>query len=317
MFSFNLILRASASLGNDLASEDETTGILKRFMTEIENLVDKKVKVIRCDNGTEFKNSVMNDFCAMKGIIREFSVARTLQQNGVVERRNRTLIKAARTMLADSKLPTTFWAKAVNTTCYVHNKMDVKSAFLYERIEEEVLRKFNFSDVKSASTPVDMEKTLVKDGMIADLDAYEGVALVDETQGRSDQDMFDTSIFDDEEVAAKKEVSTAEVVPTVSEVVITAGVEVTTKERLAIAFSRFILTNNHLSFTTPTPIDSSQQPSKAKEKGKAKMIEPEKPLKRKDQIMIDEEVARNIEAQMQAELEKKRGLLNKSKKKTT
>nr|GEZ11594.1 putative ribonuclease H-like domain-containing protein [Tanacetum cinerariifolium] len=90
------------------ASKDETLGILKKFITEIENLVDKKVKVIRCDNGTKFKNSVMNDFCAMKCIRREFSVARTPQQNGVIERRNRTLIEAARTMLADSKLPTTF-----------------------------------------------------------------------------------------------------------------------------------------------------------------------------------------------------------------
>ncbi|GJV59553.1 retrovirus-related pol polyprotein from transposon TNT 1-94 [Tanacetum coccineum] len=60
----------------------------------------------------------MNQFCEMKGILRQFSVARTPQQNGVVERRNRTLIEAARTMLADSKLPTTFWAEVVNTACY-------------------------------------------------------------------------------------------------------------------------------------------------------------------------------------------------------
>nr|GEX31015.1 hypothetical protein [Tanacetum cinerariifolium] len=105
-----------------LASRDETTGILKNFITEIENLVDKKVKVIRCDNGIEFKNSVMNDFCAMKGIRREFSIARTPQQNGVAKRRNRTLIEAARTMLADSKLPTIYWAKVVNTACYVQNR---------------------------------------------------------------------------------------------------------------------------------------------------------------------------------------------------
>ncbi|GKC01381.1 ribonuclease H-like domain-containing protein, partial [Tanacetum coccineum] len=74
----------------------------------IENLIDLKVKVITCDNGTEFKNRVRNQFCEMKGIKREFSVARTPQQNGVAERKNRTLIEAARTMLADSKLPTTF-----------------------------------------------------------------------------------------------------------------------------------------------------------------------------------------------------------------
>ncbi|GJS58646.1 ribonuclease H-like domain-containing protein, partial [Tanacetum coccineum] len=82
-----------------------------------------RVKVIRCDNGTEFKNRVMNQFYEMKGIKREFSVARTPQQNVVAERKNRTLIPAARTMLADSKLLTTFWAEAVNTACYVQNRV--------------------------------------------------------------------------------------------------------------------------------------------------------------------------------------------------
>ncbi|GJS84429.1 putative ribonuclease H-like domain-containing protein [Tanacetum coccineum] len=106
-----------------LATKDETSGILKSFITGIENLVDHKVKVIRCNNGTEFKNREMNQFYEMKGILRQFSVARTPQQNGVAERRNRTLIEATRTMLADSKLPTTFWAEAVNTACYVQNRV--------------------------------------------------------------------------------------------------------------------------------------------------------------------------------------------------
>ncbi|GJS49587.1 ribonuclease H-like domain-containing protein [Tanacetum coccineum] len=76
-----------------------------------------------CDNGTEFKNNDMNQFCGMKGIKREFSVARTPQQNGVAERKNKTLIEAARTMLEDSLLPTTFWTEAVNTACYVQNRV--------------------------------------------------------------------------------------------------------------------------------------------------------------------------------------------------
>ncbi|GKB15282.1 ribonuclease H-like domain-containing protein, partial [Tanacetum coccineum] len=84
------------------STKDEISGILKSFITGIENLVDHKVKVIRCDNGSEFKNREMNQFYEMKGILRQFSVARTLQQNRVAERRNRTLIEAARTMLADS-----------------------------------------------------------------------------------------------------------------------------------------------------------------------------------------------------------------------
>ncbi|GJR14792.1 putative ribonuclease H-like domain-containing protein [Tanacetum coccineum] len=106
-----------------LATKDETSGILKSFITGVENLIDQKVKVIRCANGTEFKNKEINQFCERKGIKREFSVARTPQQNGVSKRKNKTLIKAARTMLADSKLPTTFWAEAVNTACYVQNRV--------------------------------------------------------------------------------------------------------------------------------------------------------------------------------------------------
>nr|GEZ24100.1 hypothetical protein [Tanacetum cinerariifolium] len=105
------------------STKDETSDILKKFITEIENLKDLKVKIIRCDNGGEFRNKEMNDFCSQKGIKREFSNARTLQQNGVAERRNRTLIEAARTMLADAKLPVTFWAEAVNTACYVQNRV--------------------------------------------------------------------------------------------------------------------------------------------------------------------------------------------------
>ncbi|GJT48338.1 putative ribonuclease H-like domain-containing protein [Tanacetum coccineum] len=106
-----------------LATKDETSGILKTFITGIENQINHKVKIIRCDNGTEFKNNDMNQFCGMKGIKREFSVARTPQQNGVAKRKNRTLIEATRTMLADSLLPTTFWAEAVNTACYVQNRV--------------------------------------------------------------------------------------------------------------------------------------------------------------------------------------------------
>ncbi|GJT63948.1 putative ribonuclease H-like domain-containing protein [Tanacetum coccineum] len=106
-----------------LATKDETSGILKSFITGIENLVDHKVKVIRCDNGTEFKNKEMNQFCEMKDILRLFSVAKTPQQNGVAERRNKKLIEVSRTMLADSKLPTIFWAEAVNNVCYVQNRV--------------------------------------------------------------------------------------------------------------------------------------------------------------------------------------------------
>ncbi|GJV17782.1 putative ribonuclease H-like domain-containing protein [Tanacetum coccineum] len=89
----------------------ETSEILQNFIKGIENQLDYKVKIIRSDNGTEFKNKELNQFYQNKGIHKEFSVARTPQQNRVAERKNRTLVEAARTMLTDLKLPTTFWAE--------------------------------------------------------------------------------------------------------------------------------------------------------------------------------------------------------------
>nr|GEZ50938.1 putative ribonuclease H-like domain-containing protein [Tanacetum cinerariifolium] len=106
-----------------LATKDETASVLKTFIVGLENLLSLKVKIIRCDNGTEFKNADLNQFCGLKGIKREFSVHRTPQQNGIAERKNRTIIKAARTLRADLLLPIPFWAEAVNTACYVQNRV--------------------------------------------------------------------------------------------------------------------------------------------------------------------------------------------------
>ncbi|KAI3805610.1 hypothetical protein L1987_28141 [Smallanthus sonchifolius] len=106
-----------------LAKKDETPEILKTYLLQIEILFSLSVKTIRSDHGTEFKNATLDSFCESKGISRQFSAPRTPQQNGVAERRNRTLIEAARTMIVDSKLPVTFWAEAVNTACFVQNRV--------------------------------------------------------------------------------------------------------------------------------------------------------------------------------------------------
>nr|GEY40256.1 hypothetical protein [Tanacetum cinerariifolium] len=87
-----------------LKSMDETSRILRNFITEIENLKDLNVKIIRSDNGGEFRNKEMDEFCFRKGIKREFSNARTPQQNGVAKRTNMTLIEATRTMVLVIKL---------------------------------------------------------------------------------------------------------------------------------------------------------------------------------------------------------------------
>nr|GEW65916.1 ribonuclease H-like domain-containing protein [Tanacetum cinerariifolium] len=96
---------------------------MNKLVKGLENQLSLKVKVIISDNEIEFKNNDLNQFCGMKGIKREFSVPTTPQQNDITERKNRTLIEAARTMLADSLLPIPFWTEAVNTACYVQNRV--------------------------------------------------------------------------------------------------------------------------------------------------------------------------------------------------
>ncbi|GKD33561.1 ribonuclease H-like domain-containing protein, partial [Tanacetum coccineum] len=126
----------------------------------IEHLLDLRVKVIRCDNGTEFKNRVMTQFCEMKGIKREFSVARTPQQNRVTEMKNRTLIEAARTLLADLKLPTNFWAEAVNTVCYVQNRVLVIKPHNKTPYELFLGRKPALSSMRPFGCPVTILNTI-------------------------------------------------------------------------------------------------------------------------------------------------------------
>ncbi|GJT56191.1 retrovirus-related pol polyprotein from transposon TNT 1-94 [Tanacetum coccineum] len=82
----------------------------------------KTVQRNRTDNGTEFVNQTLREYYEKVGISHETSVARSLQQNGVVERRNRTLIEATRTMLINAKAPLFLWAEAVATTCYTQNR---------------------------------------------------------------------------------------------------------------------------------------------------------------------------------------------------
>nr|GEY00119.1 hypothetical protein [Tanacetum cinerariifolium] len=127
-----------------LASKDDTPSILKTFIIGLENLLSLKVKIIRCDNGTKFKNSNLNQLCEVKGIKREFGVPRTPQQNGITERKNRTLIEVVRTLLADLLLSIPFWAEAVNTACYVQNKVFVTKPHnktLYELLHGRLPRK--------------------------------------------------------------------------------------------------------------------------------------------------------------------------------
>ncbi|GJV36454.1 hypothetical protein Tco_1408931 [Tanacetum coccineum] len=190
-------------------------------------------------------------------------------------------------------------------------------------------------------------RRLYKGRKIADLDADTEVTLIDETQGRKDEDlMFDTGVLNGDEVfqepmvntattTSSVPVSVADPVTTADEVVTTASVEILKELTLAqtlieiksvkpkavttaattvtLASSRpkakgIVFHDQEEQASASTPIVSPLQLPQAKDKGKAKMVEPEKPLKKKDQIAIDEEVARNLEAQLQAELEEEERL---------
>ncbi|KAJ9552849.1 hypothetical protein OSB04_016894 [Centaurea solstitialis] len=99
------------------------------FVRKMEKLNNLTVRSIRSDHGTEFKNSTLESFFEQKGISQNFSSVRTPQQNGVAERRNRTLIEAARSMLSEANLATQFWAEAVNTACYTQNRSLIVKRF--------------------------------------------------------------------------------------------------------------------------------------------------------------------------------------------
>jgi transposase InsO family protein len=106
-----------------LQDESQTQETLKGFLRRAQNEFGLRIKKIRSDNGTEFKNSQIEDFLEDEGIKHEFSSPYTPQQNGVVERKNRTLLDRARTMLDEYKTSDRFWAEAINTSCYAINRL--------------------------------------------------------------------------------------------------------------------------------------------------------------------------------------------------
>ncbi|GKC04854.1 retrovirus-related pol polyprotein from transposon TNT 1-94 [Tanacetum coccineum] len=105
-----------------LRSKDETPRVLIDFLTLVQRGLHAQVTTVRTDKGTEFLNKTLHAYFAKEGIRHETSTARTPEQNGVVERRNRTLVEAARTMLSAAKVPLFFWAEAIATTCFTQNR---------------------------------------------------------------------------------------------------------------------------------------------------------------------------------------------------
>ena len=102
------------------------TDAFKAFENFVKRVQKEKgfcITSIRSDHRTEFKNEFFKTFCNENGISHIFSSPRTPQQNGVVERKNRTLVEMARTILHEYNFPLCFWAEAVNASCYISNRV--------------------------------------------------------------------------------------------------------------------------------------------------------------------------------------------------
>nr|GFA86703.1 retrovirus-related Pol polyprotein from transposon TNT 1-94 [Tanacetum cinerariifolium] len=112
-----------------LRSKDEAPAVIITFLKRITVLLQSHVIIIRTDNGTEFKNQVLKIYFDSVGISHQMSSVRTLQQNGVVKRQNRTLVEAARTMLIFSRAPLFLWAEAIATACFTQNRSIIHRRF--------------------------------------------------------------------------------------------------------------------------------------------------------------------------------------------
>ncbi|GJV90608.1 retrovirus-related pol polyprotein from transposon TNT 1-94 [Tanacetum coccineum] len=116
----------------------EALDMIIDFINQVQRNLKAQILTIRTDNGTEFKNEKLRAFYAKLGIVHKTLIARTPQQNGVVERRNRTLVEAARTMLIFSKTLEFLWAKAIATFCFTQNRSIVHTR--YNKTPYELIR---------------------------------------------------------------------------------------------------------------------------------------------------------------------------------
>nr|GEZ18176.1 retrovirus-related Pol polyprotein from transposon TNT 1-94 [Tanacetum cinerariifolium] len=112
-----------------LITKDETPEVIKNFLKKIYVRLQVPVIIVRTDNRTEFKNQVLKEYFDSVGITHETSTTKTPQQNGVVKRRNCTLVEAARTMLIFSHAPLFLWAEAIATACYTQNRSIIHRHF--------------------------------------------------------------------------------------------------------------------------------------------------------------------------------------------
>ncbi|KMQ91985.1 gag-pol polyprotein [Lasius niger] len=119
-----------------LEKKSQALECFEDFKKEAENQMERKIKAIRTDNGKEFVNKEFSAFLRDSGIHHQTTIPHTPQQNGLAERMNRTIVERARCLLAESELPTTFWAEASSTAVYLINRSPARA--IQHRTPEEI-----------------------------------------------------------------------------------------------------------------------------------------------------------------------------------
>jgi transposase InsO family protein len=111
-----------------MESKDEAFSHARDLILRLQNEFPKNaMRAIRSDNDTEFKKTHFKTFCASLGLEHQFSSPYVPQQNGIVERKNQTLVEMGRTMLDEHRTPRRYWAKTINTTCHVSNRIFLRA----------------------------------------------------------------------------------------------------------------------------------------------------------------------------------------------
>ncbi|GJV74084.1 retrovirus-related pol polyprotein from transposon TNT 1-94 [Tanacetum coccineum] len=162
-----------------LKTKDEAPAAIIKCIKNIQVRLKATVRNVRTDNGTEFVNQTLREWYENVSITHQTSVARTPQQNGVVERRNQTLVEAAQTMLIFSKAPLFLWAEAINTACYTQNRSLIRIRYnktLYELMQDKKLDLSFFHVFGSFCYPTNDHEDLGKFDVKADIGIFVGYA---------------------------------------------------------------------------------------------------------------------------------------------
>ena len=121
-----------------IKTKDEVFEKFKFYKVEVENQLDKRIKILRSDRGGEYTSYSLNSFCEEQGIIHEITPPYSPQSNGIAERKNRTLLDMVNAMLLSSGLSENLWGEAILSACFIQNRVPIKG---FDKTPYEIWKK--------------------------------------------------------------------------------------------------------------------------------------------------------------------------------